>query len=170
MKIEFNDDQHVVQEAVQLSNALLTNQKFYDAIAEHSNFDLTSDNVNPRIIADLLKNSLLVFSVEIFYPSKLQSIFKYRKTLAFTDARYPNSLFLNFKKLNREVAEIAATILHEAIHALDHEQKTYTFGHGNNSPIGKQNTAPYWIGNLAYRMLSNKAEKSTIIFDQIEEE
>lgn len=95
---------------------------------------------------------------------------KYRKTFAYTDGRFPNTLFLNFKKLDREIEDIAATIIHESIHALDDAEATYTFGHGNNSSAGKDNTAPYWIGNLAYRILKNNQNAPLLAFDQIEED
>ena len=168
MNIQFDDDEPRVAQASVLANQLLQDPLFYEKIAQHQRFDLTSPNATPEVISELLKNSSLIFNVEIFYPSVFGSLFKYRKTLAYTDARYPNTLFLNFKRLDRDVAEIAATIIHEAIHALDDEQTEFTFGHGNNSSVGKENTAPYWIGNLAYNMLSEHPEEQNLTFDQNE--
>jgi hypothetical protein len=165
MKIIFNETIPSVKNAVGKANELLASPLFYEGIKKQSKFDLA--NTTPAVIADLLKNTSLEFLVEIYYPNLFQSI-KYRKTLAFTDARFPNTLFLNFKKLNREVEAIAATIIHESIHSLDDAADTYTFGHGNNSSVGKENTAPYWIGNYAYRFLKGNNTVS-IVFDQVED-
>ncbi len=167
MKILFNDDIIIVKSAVEKSNGLLNNVDFFNEISNHPSFDLST--ASPKIIADLMKHSNLEFKIEIFYPNVLLVLFKYRKTFAYTDGQFPNTLFLNFKKLNREVESIAATIIHESIHALDDAEDTYTFGHGNNSPIGKDNTAPYWIGNLAYKMLKNNPMAPLLVFDQLED-
>lgn len=167
MKIIFNENLAGVKSATDKSNELLKMEEFYKAISDHPNFDLS--NASPKIIAELLKKSDLEFKVEIFYPNIIQSI-KHRKTFAYTDSRFPNTLFLNFKKLDREIEGIAATIIHESIHALDDAEENYTFGHGNNSPKGKHNTAPYWIGNLAYRMLKNAPNAPLLAFDQMEED
>lgn len=167
MKIIFNENLAGVKSAVDKSNSLLKDGAFFEAIANHPKFDLST--ASPDIISRLIRESDLEFRVEIFYPNLFQFI-RYRKTFAFTDHRFPNTLFLNHKKLNREVEDIAATIIHESVHALDDSNASYTFGHGNNSPVGKENTAPYWIGNLTYRMLKNNNDAALLVFDQIEEE
>ncbi|MGZ0016802.1 hypothetical protein [Yeosuana sp. AK3] len=167
MKILFNENLAGVKSATDKANELLKNDEFYKTISDHPSFDLST--ASPKIISELLKKSDLEFKVEIFYPNAFQSI-KYRKTFAYTDSRFPNTLFLNFKKLDREIEDIAATIIHESIHALDDAEENYTFGHGNNSPKGKHNTAPYWIGNLAYQILKNNPNAPLLAFDQMEED
>jgi hypothetical protein len=153
MKIIFTEDIREVAQATEMSNQLLNEPEFYRQIESHQKFD--DSNISPAVIAGLMKDSTLEFKIEIFHPQFLDAI-KYRKTFAYTDGNFPNTLFLNAKKLDREVEDIAATIIHEAIHALDEELEDYNFGHGNNKAKGKDNTAPYWIGHLAYRMLTRK--------------
>jgi hypothetical protein len=165
MKITFNDEHKNVQQAVQMANLVLANDDFYARIRQVTKFDLST--AAPAIIADLIKNSRLDFKVELFYPSGWRAI-KYRKTFAYTDEIYLNTLFLNLRKLDREIEDIAATIIHESIHALDDECLEYTFGHGNNSSKGKDNTAPYWIGNLAYQILKGDIKSKKLTFDQEE--
>ncbi|WP_282087164.1 hypothetical protein [Aquimarina algiphila] len=167
MKIIFDEDDLKVTNAVNLSNSLLKNPEFYNKISEKESFDLST--ATPKQISDLLKNSVLNFKVELFYPTGFYNRIKYRKTFAFTDHEFPDTLFLNKRKLNREEESIGATIIHECIHALDHDAVDYTFGHGNNSSKNKGNTAPYWIGNLAYKIFKNNYQVSEIVFDQIEE-
>ncbi len=167
MKIIFNDNQPKIQEATDLANSVLGNPIFYTKIKEKDSFDLST--ASPQIIADLIEKSNLEFTVDLFYPSGWRRI-KYRKTLAYTDRRYPNTLFLNLRKLKRSPESIAATIIHESIHALDNEAVDYTFGHGNNSSKGKKDTAPYWIGNLAFKILQNDFEAPLLVFDQEEDD
>lgn len=150
MKITFFDEHEIVQKAVQMANSILTNDNFYARIRLEDKFELCS--TSPKIIADLIFNSSLEFKVQLYNPKGLRAV-KYRRTLAYTDNNYPNTLFLNLKKIDREIEDIAATIIHESIHALDDECIEHTFGHGNNNSRGKENTAPYWIGDLAYQIL-----------------
>lgn len=165
MKITFNDVHKNVQEAVKMANSVLENEDFYIRIRQVTKFDLST--ASPEFIADLIHNSNLDFNVELFYPSGWRAI-KYRKTFAYTDGNYPNTIFLNLKKLDREIEDIAATIIHESIHTLDDECVEYTFGHGNNSSVGKDNTAPYWIGNLVYQILKGDFKSKQLTFDQEE--
>jgi len=165
VKIVFEENHIEVELAVKKANELLSMDDFYNRIKQKESFDLST--ATPQQVSDIINSSSLLFAVEFFYPNFLN--FKYRKTFAYTDGRFPNRLFLNYKKLNRSIESIAATIIHEAIHAVDDAEQVYTFGHGNNSPVGKQNTAPYWIGNLALTMLLNSDSPTTIMFD-VEEE
>lgn len=164
VQIIFTEENAIVKKAVDQSNDLFASEDFYNIIRQKDKFDLST--ATPQQVANILKASSLAFTVELFYPNFLT--FRYRKTLAYTDSRYPNRLFLNFKKLNRSSESIAATVIHESIHAVDDSEEQYTFGHGNNSPVGKDNTAPYWIGNLAYKLLTGSSE--LIVFDQDENE
>lgn len=167
MKIVFIESNEVVREAVQKANALLTDTTFLQAIRDKDRFDLST--ATPAVIADLIASSELEFSVELFYPNSITQRWKYRNTLGYTDADFPNTVFLNVKRLNRGIAEIVGTIIHECIHALDDANDEYTFGHGNNSPRDKDNTAPYWIGNLAVKCISGD-EHATVSFSAIDQD
>lgn len=166
MTITFNEPFPGVRSAVDMANALLRHPGFFRAIAAHPGFDRS--NAPSRVIAELMEKSSLVFRVTVFMPRGGKR-FKYRNTFAYTDSGFPNTLFLNRRKLNRETEDIAATIIHESVHALDDSEAQYGFGHGDNSPVGKANTAPYWIGNLAYRMLKGVPHAAPRAFSQIME-
>lgn len=168
MRIICNEDNDKIQLSTQLANDVLQNSVFYDRISSRDSFDLST--ATPKQISNLLKDSDLNFNIELFRPTGFYNKVKYRKTLAFTDHDFPNTLFINEKKLNRSSESIAATIIHESIHALDHNEVDFTFGHGNNSSKGKGNTAPYWIGNLAYKLFKNDFGAEDLVFDQLEEE
>lgn len=150
MKISFNGEEIVILQAVLEANAILQNPEFYEIVAQHDQFDMA--NISPALISGLMKASTLEFKIRVFRPT-IFTFIKYYKTYAYTDGDYPDTLFLNANKLNRQSAEIAATIIHESVHAIN-DTTTYEFGHGDNSSAGKENTAPYWIGNLAYQLLT----------------
>ncbi len=150
MKITFNGEELVVLQAVLEANAVLKNPEFYEIVAQHDQFDMA--NISPALISGLMKTSALEFKIRVFRPT-IFTFIKYFKTYAYTDGDYPDTLFLNANKLNRSSAEIAATIIHESVHAIN-GTTIYEFGHGDNSSVGKENTAPYWIGNMAYQLLT----------------
>ena len=99
-------------------------------------------NCTPQILAGL---------VESFYTNSNVIIEEYKtpwwkrsNVLAYTtDSR---RIFINTRNLDRSDASIAGTIAHELIHCVDNQDIKYYFGHGDNSPINKGQTAPYWIG------------------------
>ena len=159
----------VIKLAVQKANELLTNPAFFIKISDHKQFDYT--HWPSADIANEMTKSTLEFKVTIFHKRWLDG---YGKTLAYTDAAYPNTLFLNNHRLNREVEEVAASIIHESVHALDDSLRKASgkladdpwFGHGDDSSVGKENSAPYWIDQLAYEMLKNDPRLPFLAFEQ----
>ncbi len=89
-------------------------------------------------------------------------------TTAYVDDDYPNTVFLNSRKLDRDISEIVNTIVHECVHAVDAALTNVSFGHGDNNWRGKGNSAPYWIGNLAESILSGeKSVGDKAFFDRL---
>ena len=81
----------------------------------------------------------------------------------------PNSIYINTAKLDRSLGSVVATLLHEFIHMVDNYDTLHSYGHGDNSARGKQNTAPYWIDNLAQHHAGddidfNNNESSKIVY------
>ena len=145
--IDYSGTHQGVLQAVQRANALLKDNSFFGQIAAHPAFDLST--ATPVQVADILKNS--TFRMEIqFYKTRNP----WSDALAYDDPYHPLIIHLNERRLNRSLASICATIIHEAVHAADAMEKQFSFGHGNNNPAGKQNTAPYWIDGLAYTTVS----------------
>jgi hypothetical protein len=158
MDVTFDGHNAHVRLAVEQANGVLKNPKFLDSIAAHPKFDMC--DAPPTVIAGLIRTSALAFQIKLFRPRSLIDRIRYRKTFAYMDRRFPATLFLNEKKLDREVADVAATIVHESIHGLDNTESRYSFGHGDDSPNGKENTAPYWIGTRAYEFLTHRSGAS----------
>lgn len=89
VQIVSSEDNATVQTAVNQANEILNNETFYNSIRQKESFDLST--ASPRQVADIFKATSLVFTIELFHPNFLS--FRYRKTLAYTDGRYPKRLF-----------------------------------------------------------------------------
>jgi hypothetical protein len=67
--------------------------------------------------------------------------------LAYTASS--KELFINANNLDRSVASVLGTVVHELVHVYDRIDMRYTYGHGSNSSHGKKTTFPYHLGNEA---------------------
>jgi len=104
-----------------------------------------------RYVFDLIKNNQ-----EPCYIYTYRSKNPWSRAYAYFNPSQPDRMYLNTRKLNRSTGSIAATIIHEYIHFLDHLDKNHSFGHGDNSPVGKANTCPYWVDNLMEALIEGK--------------
>ena len=128
------------------TNLLLEEDSFYEAICRHGAFDMA--NIAAPTIARLLKESTLRMTVDTY-------LWPFSKADGYYDLNEPNVIYLNQWHFNRNMPSFCNTIVHNVIHAVNAENPQFEFGHGDSSSIGKENTAPYWIANLAQRMVSN---------------
>ena len=128
---------------------LTSSDRFYNLIAEKASFDMAT--CKPKFISEQLRENYNHLRIEVHTYYK-----KFTRALAYFDPRYPNRIYINAAKLGRSLGSIAASVVHEIIHLLDKFIKGEYFGHGDNSAKGKQNTAPYWIDNLAEALVDGK--------------
>ncbi|MBK9419192.1 MAG: hypothetical protein IPN62_18405 [Flavobacteriales bacterium] len=159
MKTSFTGTHPLVIAAAGRVDQLLADPLFFERIRQHARFDMST--ATPAQIADLMQSSNATVKIELY-----KSKWPWSKALAYEDHRFPNTVFLNERRLNRSLASICATIMHEAVHSVDATAPDLRFGHGDNNPNQKENTAPYWIGDLAYEMVSgNPAEFAQLFAD-----
>lgn len=153
-----------LKSAVDLALEVFQNDQFYQEIAAKDKFD--QSDASPNQIAELLGAFEIPVNIEGFYPRWFERL-KYRKTLAYTVG---GNVYFNLRKMNRSDASLAATLVHETVHVVDNYSSEFSFGHGGNSSNGKGNTAPYWIGNLAYQILSGdtNADLQAVLDDESE--
>ena len=157
----YEGNSSVLKRAVEEANKLIVNYEFLNEIKIKKHFDMAT--CDPKVIArDMEQYKHIDFYVKGYYK-------RFTRALAYFDSRYPDRFFINEAKLNRSFASIVATLIHEWVHFLDHLNKNHYYGHGDNRREGKQNTAPYWIDNLAQHMISgqpydfNNNESSNIV-------
>ncbi len=132
-----------VDVAIGLANAVTSHKGFYERIAAKTEpFDakFTDKEVTPAALAEILYSSPVIVNVKIKKA--------WRRVLGWTYLGKPENVYLNVRRLDRPVSEIASTLIHEWVHAVD-ATHPLSFHHGNNKPAGKGNSAPYWIDKLA---------------------
>lgn len=135
-----------VIKAVGDANKLLNGDKgFYASVVNNKPYDMS--NVTNKKLAWLMKKHHVESNVNVvlycyWNPfSKMKAVFKPSK---------PDNIYIVKKYAkNASTHSLVGTLIHEFIHAVDHKYIEYTFGHGNNSRVGKENTAPYRIGTMA---------------------
>jgi|GEM_PF-1755944 hypothetical protein len=158
MKISYEGDNAKLRAAAAYVNVLAANESFWKEIREKDSF--THTELSPVQIAHRIRSGSTTMNVRVWSPNLLQQ-FTYRNTVAFTDPGAPQVLFYHDKFLGNDIAEMVNTLTHEYIHDIDgHSDGSpmTDMGHGDNSPKGKENSAPYWIGDLAekfYRLTAH---------------
>jgi hypothetical protein len=136
-----------IRDAVERTNELLADDAFYELIGAHSGFDGTA--ATPAMIADLIRSASFEMSIAFY-----RSLNPFSKAYTYDNADAPLVIYLNKNYLRRDLASFCNTFIHQVVHAADHLYSGYNIGHPGRSGVGKGNTAPYWIGCLAQRMVS----------------
>lgn len=136
-----------LRSAAAFVNELSGDENFWREVREKPDFsysDLSSEEIERRI-----RRSAGTVTIRLWKPKEGT----YPRTIAVTRKGSPWMLFYNSRKLGTQsVSSMASTIVHEFIHNVDYfddGNPAVEMGHGDNSSVGKGNSAPYWIGRLA---------------------
>lgn len=108
-------------------------------------------------MADIGPNEFIMILIETFEKYQLPAVHIKTKWI-FLKSVYatvysgePNAMYLNSRNLRRysdkkkNIASLSGTLGHEFIHILD-SYSPKIFWHGDNNPVGKEMTLPYWFG------------------------
>ncbi len=136
-----------VRSAVTCTNNLFTYPPFIRAIGKNTKFDMA--NITPQKIADMIQETDLQLSIDLYMPLPFA-----KDAYTYDDPLNPAMIHMNKRTLNRPVHSLCNTLVHQCVHALNAAHPDCYFGHGDNNPDGKDNTAPYWIANLAQKMIA----------------
>ena len=120
--------------------------ELFKELEKKMDFDMS--NCRGRFIAQIIRDYRSTTQIKTYRPWNPWS-----KALAYVSPKEPNVIYINSRRLNRSIASIAGSIAHETIHVLDNKYTDANFGHGNNSPKGKENTVPYWIGRRVKELI-----------------
>ena len=137
-----------VYEAIKHVNALFANEEFYERIADHADFEQA--DISPESIAALMRKARLDMSIDLYY-----ALNPLRNIDGYDDVRNPSVIHMNLWKIDRPVASLCNSMVHATVHAVNAFYDRCYFGHGNIPELSKQLTAPYAIGAIAERMISN---------------
>ena len=147
------NDTKIIEAIAIANNLLATSSIFYNNIEFRDKFDLS--NVTTKTIVRDMKYIYKTYDVEYtgYKPWYWRS-----KVIGYYTSKKPDQIFFNecmAKKLS--IGSIVGNIIHEFVHLVDFRNGMETYHHHKtkvepNSRSGKQNTAPYWIGNLAKKI------------------
>ena len=146
--------------ATELFNEMIALDAFWNGIPDNKAFYPVTINETPIanngvVVKQEMIRGLFSNDVKIgFY----RSSWFFRNVVGHFKSSQPNTIYLNtrhydFKKLKGESLEEdlrdkIETVAHELVHLVDSKSE-YSFGHGDNSPVGKENSFPYWFGKYA---------------------
>ena len=133
-----------VSEAIQVANSSAYKVKLKNNLNLIKSYDMSTakpDYIHRKIFAVLENDDIYV---KIYYPR-----WKYSKAIGYFSPSNPRDINMNGYKLNRSKSQIVGTLYHELVHMADNVDMIKSYGHGDNSPKGKSNTAPYLIGSKA---------------------
>lgn len=144
----------LVKEAVALAESILQSDEFYESIASKSEYDMA--DISPKELADTIKDFDEPANIKV----RKLGLLAYGTTMGDT-------FTINVRKLvtwrgipKRSIPSLVGTIIHEYIHVVDNNVEA-SFGHGNNKPTGKENTAPYYIGRRGVEFANLKIGNSS---------
>jgi hypothetical protein len=151
MRAEFKGDDPGLAAAAGAITALTDRADFWDGIVAHGPFDRAT--ISADEIARRLRAETHAIRVVLWKPRAPRREF-YKNTVAVTNPKEPFVLHYHVAFLGNSIGQKINTIVHEFIHNVDdHDgQPGEQMGHGDNDWHGKENTAPYWIGEFAQRL------------------
>ncbi len=140
----YNGDNSIIKDAMRACNGMHEMNNVYKMMGEKESFDMAT--APPAYIADKLREVIGTMEIEVVeYKPK----WRWSKAYGYYSADKPFTIHINYYKSNRSLKSFIGTFFHEAVHMADHFDQIHKYGHGDNSNKGKENTAPYWIGNFA---------------------
>lgn len=147
VRITYNGFNKNLRLAVNNVNNLLQQEYFYMGIQKHNAFDMC--DVSPAQLADLMRIADIQLSVDLYY-----SLYPFGNTLVADNAESPNVIRVNKWNINCSLATLGSALMHQCVHAINAYFPQFSFGHGDMNEEGKENTAPYWISQLAERYIA----------------
>lgn len=156
--ITYNGFNKNLRLAVNNVNNLLQQEYFYMSIQKHDTFDMS--NISPAQLAELMRAADVQISVDLYY-----SLYPFGNVLASDNAEAPNVIRVNKWNINCSLATLGNALMHQCVHAVNAYFPQFSFGHGEED-AGKENTAPFWIAQLAERYIA----ADNIIYEALADE
>jgi len=142
----YHGNNYTVAAAANNANRLYQVDAFYEHIANKT-FD------NTKCSGDVIEALFRTHNTDQVKVVVYRPWWRWSKAIAYYSPKKPNQVNLNLYKIRRmNKHQICGTLMHEVTHLIDGKYWNLSFGHGNNSSVGKQNTAPYWIGRMSKRL------------------
>jgi hypothetical protein len=138
--------------AASLAESILNNPEFHAEIVKESHFSYT-DHTPFKVLHKIR----VEIEAKNGRRNELVSVDTYRPAWPWSAAiakTVKGRISLNERKIpSMSELEYVGTLVHEFMHVIG-------YGHGNNSPKGKEQSVPYRVGKLAYLFAKRKYEDS----------
>lgn len=133
-----NKQNQKLMEASVIAEMVLRDANFLQTITDRPlSFTHTTDKpiwVSAKIRSGVLHNEIAVLEYKTWNP--------WSAAIGYSDGQ---DIYVNIRKIpSLSVLDYVGNFVHEFCHHIG-------YGHGNNSPKGKQNSVPYWCGTLAMK-------------------
>jgi len=116
------------------ANKIMHNDSFRSEVINTNEFIYTSDNG----FTVYEKLTIPYVTVIRIYTSKNP----WSSAIATTFTGDKENIYLNTRRNPRPMPEMVNTAIHERLHS-------FGYGHGSNSPVGKENSVNYKVGSIA---------------------
>lgn len=140
----YEGDNKKVKEAVAAANNKKLVNYVSTAIRGVDKFDMC--DALPVYLAPYFKSFLMTndVEVEVYYPR-----WRFSKAYGYFSRSKPKTIHINGYKLkSMPLYRVVSLMCHEAGHMMDHFDAQYSYGHGDNSPKGKENTFQYSLNRF----------------------
>lgn len=125
---------------------ILSSQTFATAMTNLGTFDMSSDDEGDLVSGYQLYQFVHICDPFVFEVRTQKTKWRWSKVNGWFKGG--KTVYYNSRKLGRDEADIANTVTHEVIHALDGMITSMYLGHGDNSPKGKSGTTPWLVGQM----------------------
>jgi len=126
------------QDLAKVANCVFNNASFRKAVEAKTSFDM-SDKTGAGVYASMQE---VTCGIRLYATKN-----PFSKAIATTYSTDKYFIYLNTRRNPRDMPSMVNTVIHECSHIAG-------FSHGSNSPVGKENTVPYWIGKEAESYVS----------------
>jgi hypothetical protein len=119
---------------------------FYNTINQKSDWSYTKDQ-GAKVARVLREESQQAFHHDDVEIRPYRTRLPWSSVIGYSDGE---NIYINMRKIDSlDVSDYVGNLVHEFCHHAG-------YGHGDNSPKGKQNSVPYYCGDLARHIFSNK--------------
>lgn len=148
---KYDGDISSIKKAVTYANSDILKMYVIDHVKSRASFDMST--ASPQYISEQLDLFLSNVTVNIVTYKPFN---RFTKAIGYYSPDEPTTIHFNVYKLTSDLSVYVGNFFHEIVHMMDSFDNEHSFGHGDNKPSGKANTAPYFIGNIAASYMRNK--------------
>lgn len=128
-----------LKHSVKIANCVVRSESFLKELSRFPKYDFTTSTPDEVEQAFRKIKSIKVATYQTKNP--------WSKALATTYASDRETVWINSRQLPRDLPSLVNTLIHEGSHLIG-------FSHGDNSPVGKQKSVPYGVGEIAERHIT----------------